>query len=140
MAEPYHSSKNSYHTDFKDDPVVDTLVASDYKDPPTVCTEPEYILRRLTPIECLRLQGLPDWWCDDLGDEDPSDEEIERWIRIFNEYNEAIGRKVKPKTANQVRKWLKNPYSDSSVYKMAGNGLSIPIPFYILSNIADSAQ
>ena len=140
VAEPYHSSKNSYHTDFKDDPVVDTLVASDYKDPPTVCTEPEYILRRLTPIECLRLQGLPDWWCDDLGDEDPSDEEIERWIRIFNEYNEAIGRKVKPKTANQVRKWLKNPYSDSSVYKMAGNGLSIPIPFYILSNIADLEQ
>lgn len=23
-----------------------------------------YVLRRLTPIECLRLQGLPDWWCD----------------------------------------------------------------------------
>lgn len=24
----------------------------------------EYVLRRLTPTECLRLQGLPDWWCD----------------------------------------------------------------------------
>lgn len=24
----------------------------------------KYILRRLTPVECLRLQGLPDWWCD----------------------------------------------------------------------------
>ena len=23
-----------------------------------------YVLRRLTPTECLRLQGLPDWWCD----------------------------------------------------------------------------
>lgn len=23
-----------------------------------------YILRRLTPTECARLQGFPDWWCD----------------------------------------------------------------------------
>lgn len=23
----------------------------------------KYVLRRLTPLECLRLQGLPDWWC-----------------------------------------------------------------------------
>lgn len=26
--------------------------------------EDEYIPRRLTPLECIRLQGLPDWWCD----------------------------------------------------------------------------
>ena len=24
----------------------------------------KYVLRRLTPLETLRLQGLPDWWCD----------------------------------------------------------------------------
>ena len=24
----------------------------------------KYILRRLTPTECARLQGFPDWWCD----------------------------------------------------------------------------
>lgn len=24
----------------------------------------KYVLRRLTPLECLRLQGLPDWWVD----------------------------------------------------------------------------
>lgn len=24
----------------------------------------KYVLRRLTPVECLRLQGLPDNWCD----------------------------------------------------------------------------
>ena len=24
----------------------------------------KYVLRRLTPMECLRLQGLPDWWVD----------------------------------------------------------------------------
>ncbi|WP_347280889.1 DNA cytosine methyltransferase, partial [uncultured Alistipes sp.] len=29
--------------------------------------EPDYIVRRLTPTECARLQGFPDWWCDGLG-------------------------------------------------------------------------
>ena len=26
--------------------------------------ERKYVLRRLTPTECARLQGFPDWWCD----------------------------------------------------------------------------
>ena len=29
--------------------------------------DPFYIVRRLTPTECARLQGFPDWWCSDLG-------------------------------------------------------------------------
>lgn len=28
-----------------------------------------YTVRRLTPTECARLQGFPDWWCRDLGTE-----------------------------------------------------------------------
>ena len=27
-------------------------------------TGKKYVLRRLTPTECARLQGFPDWWCD----------------------------------------------------------------------------
>ena len=30
----------------------------------------KYVLRRLTPVECLRLQGLPDWWCDGANGSD----------------------------------------------------------------------
>lgn len=30
----------------------------------------KYVVRRLTPIECLRLQGLPDWWCDGVNGSD----------------------------------------------------------------------
>ncbi len=132
----YHSSKNSHHTKFTDDSAVDTLVASDFKDPPTVTEEPYYIVRRLTPIECARLQGFPDWWCDDLGEENPSDEEVQKWIDIFKEYNDAIGKKSKPKTANQIRKWLKNPYSNTAVYKMWGNGCAFPNVEYVLAGIA----
>ena len=45
-----------------------TLMARDYKDPPVVNeTEPEYIVRRLTPTECARLQGFPDCGAPGLG-------------------------------------------------------------------------
>lgn len=30
----------------------------------------KYIVRRLTPIECARLQGMPDDWCEGLGGSD----------------------------------------------------------------------
>ena len=33
-------------------------------------TQKKYVLRRLTPLECLRLQGLPDWWVDDVQGSD----------------------------------------------------------------------
>lgn len=29
-----------------------------------------YIVRRLTPLECCRLQGMPDWWCADIPHSD----------------------------------------------------------------------
>lgn len=31
---------------------------------------PQYIVRRLTPLECCRLQGMPDWWCADVPHSD----------------------------------------------------------------------
>ena len=30
----------------------------------TSMDERKYVLRRLTPTECARLQGFPDWWVD----------------------------------------------------------------------------
>ena len=30
-------------------------------------------LRRLTPIECGRLDGMPDWWCDDIPHSDTAE-------------------------------------------------------------------
>ena len=29
-----------------------------------------YSVRRLTPLECCRLQGFPDWWCDGVEGSD----------------------------------------------------------------------
>lgn len=32
--------------------------------------ERQYVVRRLTPLECCRLQGFPDWWDADVGGSD----------------------------------------------------------------------
>ena len=35
--------------------------------------ERKYVLRRLTPTECARLQGFPDWWCDGADGSDSAE-------------------------------------------------------------------
>ena len=170
----YHSSKNSHHTKFTDDPMTDTLVATDYKDPPTVsvyhsnhasgmnadfsedeslrtlaacdykdpptvCEEPMYIVRRLTPVECARLQGFPDWWCDGLAIPDPSDEEMAFWTEVWETWRKATNPNGKPKTEKQIRKWLADPYTDAAEYKLWGNGCCLANTYFVLSGIAWAA-
>lgn len=130
----YSTSKNSYHTEAEEN-LANTLVASDYKDPPTVNSS-EYIVRRLTPTECARLQGFPDWWCADLGTDEPTDEELTFWKDVFETHRKIVGGAVKPKSEKQIRAWLKNPHSDSSEYKLWGNGVALPCVFFVLSGIA----
>ena len=130
----YSTSKNSYHTEAEEN-LANTLVASDYKDPPTV-NSPEYIVRRLTPTECARLQGFPDWWCADLGTDEPTDEELRFWKEVFETHRKIIGSAVKPKSEKQIRTWLKNPHSDSAEYKLWGNGVALPCVYFVLAGIA----
>lgn len=118
-----------------------TLMARDYKDPPVVNeTEPEYIVRRLTPTECARLQGFPDWWCARLETDEPTEEEIEFWTAVFEIHRSVMGTSSKPKSRNQIVKWLKNPHSDSAEYKMWGNGVALPNVYFVLSGIVYYAQ
>ena len=118
-----------------------TLMARDYKDPPVVNeTEPEYIARRLTPTECARLQGFPDWWCAGLGTDEPTEDEIEFWTEVFEIHRSVMGTSSKPKSRNQIVKWLKNPHSDSAEYKMWGNGVALPNVYFVLSGIVYYAQ
>ena len=118
-----------------------TLMARDYKDPPVVNeTEPEYIVRRLTPTECARLQGFPDWWCAGLGTDEPTEDEIEFWTAVFETHRSVMGTSSKPKSRNQIVKWLRNPHSDSAEYKMWGNGVALPNVYFVLSGIVYYAQ
>ena len=138
----YSTSKNSHHT-VAEKEKANTLVASDYKDPPVVndsTPEIEYIVRRLTPQECALLQGMPTWWCDDIGIENPTEEQINWWQNVYETYNKAVGKTCKPKSRKQIEKWLKNPYSDSAAYKMWGNGIASSNALFVLAGIAYYAQ
>ena len=98
-----------------------------------------YTVRRLTPTECARLQGFPDWWCKGLETEKPTDEEIYFWYKVF-ETCKKITRTGKSKTDKQIRSWLKNPYSDSAEYKLWGNGVALPCVFFVMAGIAWTYQ
>ena len=138
----YSSSKASFFTSAEEE-LANTLVATDYKDPPLVNDtdeEKEYIVRRLTPTECARLQGFPDWWCSDLGVEEPTDEDIAFWSDVFETHRMIAGNSTKPKTEKQIRKWLMNPHSDAAEYKMWGNGVALPCVYFVLSGIVYYSQ
>lgn len=57
------------------DETASALKARDYKDATDVCVARnprgrKWIVRRLTPLECCRLQGFPDWWEDGVEGSD----------------------------------------------------------------------
>ena len=60
--------------DFRENGVVSTQSARQHKDATDlVCQKTEtyaYLIRRLTPLECERLQGFPDGWTDIPGASD----------------------------------------------------------------------
>ena len=132
----YSSSKASFFTSVEKE-LANTLVATDYKDPPIVNDEDDadYIVRRLTPTECARLQGFPDWWCDDLATQEPTQADIDYWKEVFETHRKVTGTSPKPKSESQIIKWLKDPHSDSAEYKMWGNGVALPNVFFVLSGI-----
>ncbi len=99
-----------------------------------------YTVRRLTPTECARLQGFADWWCSDLGVENPSEAEIDRWVGVFETFRQLTDPGKKPKTRKQIVKWLSDPYADAAEYKMWGNGVALPCVYFVLSGIVWAAE
>lgn len=146
-APTYSASKASFFTSAEKE-LANTLVATDYKDPPVVndreqtdCGRTvEYIVRRLTPTECARLQGFPDWWCAGLETPEPTEDELAFWREVFETHRKITGTSSKPKTDKQLVKWLQNPHSDSAEYKMWGNGVALPNVYFVLSGIVYYAQ
>ena len=128
----YSSTVGSYMTAVEEK--AQTLLARDYKDPQIV-NAPYYIVRRLTPTECARLQGFPDWWCDGLGTPEPTEEDIAFWTEVFETHRRVITQAGKPKTRAQIEKWLKAPYLDSAAYRLWGNGVALPCVWFVLAGI-----
>lgn len=105
-----------------------TLAARDYKGPQAVCyyENIKYIVRRLTPTECARLQGMPDLWCRLSQIDDMSDEDYEFWKQAHKTYAEINGKTYRQKTKKQMISWYNKLQIDGSEYKAYGNGMALP--------------
>ena len=115
-----------------------TLMARDWKDPTCVCTN--YIVRRLTPTECARLQGFADYWGDIDEKETLTSEEFQFWHEVRNTHAAINGKKVMEYTEAQMLTWYNKLHTDSAEYKMWGNGIALPPALYILQGMVDALQ
>ena len=95
------------------------------------------IVRCLTPTECARLQGFADQWGFPDPKEDFTDDEYRFWLDVRNTHAAINGKAVKDHTKSQMLKWYNKLHTDSSEYKMWGNGIALPCALYVMQGIAD---
>jgi len=128
-----------------------TLMARDYKDPQAALAprtavttantdKPRYVVRRLTPTECALLQGFPPDWCAELETPKPTEQDITFWSGVWETHRKVMGTSSKPKSRNQIVKWLRNPHSDAAEYKLWGNGVALPCVCFVMAGIVSCTQ
>lgn len=98
----------------------------------------EWIVRRLTPLECERLQGYPDRWTVIRKIEDMTEEEYEFFKGVFLLDKKIRGKVVKNiPNKRQILKWYNKLDCDGTRYKQTGNSLAIPCALRVIGYIAD---
>ena len=83
------------------------------------------MVRRLTPLECERLQGFPDHWTqigEVIGSETWTDDNGQEHTELIYEYTDSSGKKRKT--------------SDAARYKALGNSIALPFWFWLLRRIS----
>ena len=155
ITQPCYAIKDEGFMDFSEE-VSATLKARDYKMPQAVCYQEKvgslcardckgigsqyvdenkcivekrywkYIVRRLTPTECARLQSMPDLWCRLSQIDDMSDEDYEFWKLAHKTHAEINGKSYKEKTKKQMIAWYNKLQIDGAEYKAYGNGMALP--------------
>ncbi len=126
--------------EFKETDKASTQSRRQYKNATDLIVSQRYSVRRLTPLECERLQGFPDGWTDIPGQTEATQEELEFWRDVWLTWDKTQAEdpeKVKPRTDKAILKWLKNPVSDSAQYKALGNSVAVPCPEYVIEGISE---
>lgn len=132
----FNQGKNAkYDPQYYTDGICPTLVA---RGPAAV--QARYIVRRLTPTECARLQGFPDLWGHPDKKENFMDEEYKFWLEVRNTYARINNKTVKDYTKVQMLTWYNKLHTDSAEYKMWGNGIALPNALYVMQGIAAEAE
>ena len=99
-----------------------------------------YIVRRLTPTECARLQGFADRWGVPDHKDDFSDAECRFWQEVRDTYAGINGKPQKQYTKEQLLKWYNGLHTDSAEYKMWGNGIALPTALYVMQGIEEALR
>lgn len=63
----------------------------------------KYIVRRLTPTECARLQGFPDWWAEGLGGSDSA---------IYKAYGNGLALPCAYDVMNRIARFVEHEKED----------------------------
>lgn len=110
-------SSQKQHCGISNDDTCTTLTSQE-KERPVVGNT---VVRRLTPLECERLQGFPDGWTL-IGELQPKYDADGNVVEIERYYIGTDGKRKK--------------VSDSARYKALGNSIATPFWFYLLRRIA----
>lgn len=97
-----------------------------------------WIIRRLTPRECERLQGYPDDWTVIGEITEMSDEDYEFYKALYIADKQLRGKKYckNPDKAKIIR-WYNTLCNNTSRYRALGNSLAIPCALRVVGYIAD---
>lgn len=131
---------NNGHGRYDEKPATLKASGGDFPGGENIVVENRYVVRRLTPTECALLQGFPPDWCLGLETPEPAEEDIAFWSEVWETHRGIAGTSKKPKSRNQIIKWLGSPHSDSAEYKMWGNGVALPCVVFVLSGIVHFGQ
>lgn len=97
----------------------------------------KYSVRRLTPLECCRLQGFPDGWGVPDHKDRLTDEELRFWQGVRDTSATIAGKQPKKYSAEAMTKWYNALHTDSAEYKMWGNGIALPCAAFVLAGMAE---
>lgn len=125
------------------DGTASTMAARDFKSPRDLVVEHgrpprKYIIRRLTPLECCRLQGFPDGWGVPNEKDALNDVEADFWENVRKTYAGINGKSYSPMRRESLTKWYNALHTDSAEYKMWGNGIALPCAAFVLEGIAEA--
>ena len=91
---------------------------------------PQYIVRRLMPMECGRLQGFPDGWGEiEQLTADMPEETAAFWRKVYTTDRAIKGKKPQKsilKKTDKLAAWHNELHTDSAEYMMWGNGMALP--------------
>ena len=96
----------------------------------------KWLIRKLIPMECGRLNGFPDHWEDFPTKADMTDDEVAFWNLVKATHCRLNDKPYKPMNKKQTIRWYNKLGTDSAKYKMWGNGVVYHCADFIFTGIA----